>query len=130
MKKLFLFILAAGTLTTSFAQSRHDHDDAKEVILGQRTNNDGYGSNNRRDDDRDVFSRREHDAQFEKINRSYNARIYDVQNNRWLRAAEKRRQIRTLEAQRDAELRRVSDRYNNRNNGYSNDRYAKNNRRY
>jgi hypothetical protein len=130
MKKLFLFILAAGALTTTFAQSRHDQDYAKERIPGSSNSRNAYGENNRRYDDRDEYNRRERAAQIERINRVYNARIYELKNSRWLRGSEKRRQVRALEAQRTAEIRRTANRYNNRNMDYYHDRYAKNNRRY
>jgi hypothetical protein len=108
MKKLILFILAAGALTTTFAQSRHDRDYAQERILGSSNSHNIYGESNRR----------------------YDARIYEVKSSRWLRKSEKRCQVRALEAQRTMELSRIANPHNNRNNDYYHDRYAKNNRRY
>lgn len=128
MKKLFLFILAAGALTTSFAQSRHDRDESRDVVLGPRDNHNDYGSDDRRYDRTNSYNNRSAlDARINDIKRNYNARIWDVQNNRWLRNGEKRHQVRALEAQRDDEIRRVVAHYNNRNDVYYNDR---NNRRY
>ena len=130
MKQLFMLLLAAGVFTTTFAQSRNDRyrTDDKDVILGRPYDHNQYGSNDRLYNDY-AYNKRARDMRIHDINRSFDARIYEVRTDRWMRNSEKRRQIRMLEAQRTAAIRQVMDRYNNGRNGYD-DRYAKGNRRY
>ena len=127
MKQLFMLLLAAGAFTTTFAQSRYDRDDAHDQISGRQYDPYQYKNGNQRYNDY-AFNRREQDARIENINRSFDARIYEVRTNRWMRNFEKRREIRQLEAQRSAAISDVMDRYNNRN--MYEDRYAQNNKRY
>ena len=130
MKQLFMLLLAAGAFTTTFAQARHDRDrmDDNNVILGRSYDHNQYGANDRRYNDY-AYDKRERESRIQYINRSFDARIYEVRTNRWMRNSEKRRQIRMLEAQRTAAIRQVMDRYNNGRNGYD-DRYARGNKRY
>ena len=123
MKQLLMLLLAAGAFTTTFAQSRYDHNNANDAIAGRQYENRRYNHGDQRYNDY-AFDRRERDARIQGINRSYSARIYDVRTNRWMRNSEKRRAIRQLEAERTAAIRQVMDRYNNRNI-YDNDRYAR-----
>lgn len=117
MKRLFALVLALGAMTAVFAQRGYDRgNESRDVILGQQ-NRSVY--NNNRSNDR-YFSSRERDAQIERIRRNYNWRIQSVRNDRYLRNAEKRREIRFLENERDAKIREVIERYN----------YFHNNRNY
>jgi hypothetical protein len=120
MKKVFALVFALGAMTAVFAQRGYDRrDESRDVILGQPNRNvydehrnDGY------------YSIRERDAQIQRINREYNLRIESVKHDRYLRKAERKRQIRILENERDARIREVIERYNyyngrnNRNRRY------------
>jgi hypothetical protein len=133
MKKIFALIVALGAMTAVFAQHRQE---SRDVILGQPDRgvyNNDRGYNNGRYDVRD------RDEQIQRIRREYNWRIESVQRDRYLRKAEKRRQIRFLENERDARIREVMQRFSNRNyGGYDNRRdrdhddrdYGRNNSRY
>lgn len=113
MKKLFVLVLATGAMTSVFAQRGYDRkDESRDVILGQQ--NRSVYNNNRGNDG--YFSSRERDDQIERINRNYNWRIQSVRNDRYLRHAEKKREIRFLENERDTKIREVVERYNYYNN--------------
>lgn len=119
MKKIFALVIALGVMTAIFAQSGHNRrDESRDVILGQPNrgvyNNDrGYNNG---------YSIRDRDEQIHRIRRQYAWRIESVKHDRYLRKAEKKRQIRFLENERDAKIREVMHVYNNRNRGYNNRR--------
>jgi hypothetical protein len=136
MKKIFALVVALGAMTAVFSQSRHDRrDESRDVILGQ-PNNGVY--NNDRGYNNGYYSTRDRDEQIQRIRRQYAWRIESIEHDRYLRRAEKKRQIRFLENERDARIREVMNRYNNRNSGYNNRRdrddndrdYRGNNSRY
>jgi len=118
MKKVFALVLALGAMTAVFAQRGYDRrEGARDVILGQRNGNiyDGHRNDG-------YYSIRERDADIQRIRRDYNWKIESVQHNRYLRKAEKRRQIRFLENERDARIRQVIERYNYSNRNYRSNR--------
>jgi hypothetical protein len=122
MKKLFFLALALGSITAVFAQRGYDRrDESRDVILGQPNSRNVYdndrGYNNR------SFTIRERDAQIQRINREYNRRIESVKHDRYLRKAERKRQVRFLENERDARIREVMERYNYQNRNYRAGRY-------
>jgi hypothetical protein len=122
MKKLFALVFAIGAVTSVFAQRSYDRrDESRDVILGQQ--NHSVYNNNRGNDG--YFSTRERDDQIERINRNYNWRIQSVRNDRHLRNAEKKREIRFLENERDSKIREVVERYNYYNNNNRNYRTRK-----
>ena len=109
MKKIFALAIALGTITAVFAQGGYDRRESRDVVLGQPNrgvyNNDrGYNNGN--------YGIRDRDEQIQRIRREYNWKIESVQHDRYLRKAEKRRQIRFLENERDARIREVMVRYN------------------
>jgi len=113
MKKLFMLVLAISAMTSVFAQRGYDRkDESRDVILGQQ--NRSVYNNNRGNDG--YFSSRERDDQIERIDRNYSWRIQSVRNDRYLRNAEKKREIRFLESERDTKIREVVERYNYYNN--------------
>jgi len=122
MKKILAVLLALGSITTVFAQ-HGQRNESRDVILGQGNNKTIY--NNRYDNY--SMTARERDREIVRIQREYDQRINAVKWNRYLRNAEKRRQIRSLEAQRDQEIRWLNERFYsyNRNNSY-----GRNDRRY
>jgi len=121
MKKILAVLLALGSVTTIFAQYGQ-RNESRDVILGQGNNKTIY--NNRYDNS---MTARERDREILRISREYDRKIDAVKWNRYLRNAEKRRQIRSLEAQRDQEIRWLNERFYsyNRNNSY-----GRNDRRY
>jgi len=122
MKKLFALVFAIGAVTSAFAQRSYDRrDESRDVILGQQ--NRPVYNNNRGNDG--YFSTRERDDQIERINRNYSWRIQSVRNDRYLRHAEKKREIRFLENERDTKIREVVERYNyyNNNRNYKTRKY-------
>jgi hypothetical protein len=113
MKKVFALVLALGAMSAVFAQRGYDHgNESRDVILGQQ--NRSVYNNNRNNDG--YYSSRERDEQIDRINRTYNWKIQSVRNDRHLRNAEKRREIRFLENERDTKIREVVERYNYYNN--------------
>lgn len=131
MKKIFALVIALSAMTAVFAQGGYDRRESRDIVLGQP--NRGVYNN-----DHGYYSVRDRDEQIQRIRREYNWRIESVQRDRYLRKAEKRRQIRFLENERDARVREVMQSYNNRNRGYNHRRdrddddrdYRGNNSRY
>ena len=124
MKRVFALVIALGAMTAVFAQRGYDRrDESRDVILGQGNRN-VYGNNNRGYNN-GSYSIRERDEQIQRIRRQYNWKIESVERDRYLRKAEKKRQIRFLENERDARIREVIDHYN-----YYNNRNSRTNRRY
>lgn len=110
MKKILALVIALGTMTAVFAQRGYDpREESRDVILGQP--NRGVYNNDRSHNNRYHYSIRERDQQIQRIRREYKWRIESVQHDRYLRKAEKRRQIRFLENERDARIREVMNRY-------------------
>ena len=129
MKKVFAMVIALGAMTAVFAQRGYDRrDESRDVILGQGNSNVYKGNSsvyNDRGYNNGSYNIRERDEQIQRIRREYNWRIESVQRDRHLRKAEKKRQVRFLENEKNARIREVMDRYNRYNN--SNNRT---NRRY
>jgi hypothetical protein len=129
MKKVFAMVIALGAMTAVFAQRGYDRrDESRDVILGQGNSNVYKGNSNVYNDrgyNNGSYNIRERDEQIQRIRREYNWRIESVQRDRHLRKAEKKRQVRFLENEKNARIREVMDRYNRYNN--SNNRT---NRRY
>jgi len=121
MKKLFALVVALGAMTAVFAQGGYDHrNESRDVILGQQ-NRTVY--NNDRGYNNGYYNTRDRDAQIDRIRREYNWRIESVQRDRYLRKAEKKRQVRFLEQERDSRIRDVVERYNYSNNRNYRTRY-------
>jgi hypothetical protein len=120
MKKVFALVIALVAMTAVFAQRKYDsRHEPRDVILGQgngnvHTNNRGYNNG--------YMTARERDEQIQRIRRQYNWKIEAVQRDRYLRKAEKKRQIRFLENERDARIREVIERYNYQNRNYRTNR--------
>ena len=115
MKKIFTLVLSLGVLSSVFAQTGHSrtvvNDHSKTVIVV-----DHRGDDNAR-------MERDKAAQIQKINREFDSKILQVQKNRRLRNAEKKRQIRSLEQQRTQQINMVNARYSHVNNGHDGKRY-------
>lgn len=132
MKKILTLVLALGTISSVFAQSRNDHDrddhDRDNNRYAQTSNN--YGNNYRSYSN--SYNTRERDMQIANINREYEARSYAVRSNRWLRNNEKNRQLYILDNQRAAAISQLNSRYADSRYAGRNDRYYTNdnNRNY
>jgi hypothetical protein len=140
MKKLFTLLFAVGFLTAINAQTgsrdnRDNRDNRSTQQKGQwgKDNRDDVGINNGRYDNDDRYDNNFDSyngnirMQIAKINRKYDFKIDRVRDNRFMRRNEKMRMIRSLEAQRQQEIRMAYARSNKRgqhDRGYdSNHRY-------
>ena len=139
MKKIFTLLFAVGFLTAIHAQSRPgDNRDNRDTRDKQQ--NDQWGNNNKdvvinegRYDNDDRYDSKNGSyeknirMQIAQVNRKYDLRIQKVRNDFFMRRTEKMRVIRSLEAQRQQEIRMLYARLNKkgqRDRGYdSNHRY-------
>ncbi len=121
MKKIFALLFALGAVTAVFAQRGYDHrDESRDVILGQ-PNHGVY--NNDRGYNNGYYDKRDRGEQIQRIRREYDWKIQSVQRDRFLRRSEKKRQVRFLEAERDARIKEVMRRYDNRGSRVYGGRY-------
>jgi hypothetical protein len=113
MKKLFMILFTAGITSISFAQNRSTvyNDNRDHNISNVKGGNGGYSS---------TGSSWERDRQISAINRDFDKRIRDIQFDRRMRDSEKRRLISKLQRERNEDLRRCNDRFNNQRNASSN----------
>ena len=140
MKKLFTLLFAVGFLTAINAQTgsrdnRDNRDNRSTQQNGQwgKANRDDVDINNGRYDNDDRYDNNFDSyngnirMQIAKINRKYDMKIDRLRDNRFMRRNEKMRMIRSLEAQRQQEIRMAYARSNKRgqhDRGYdSNHRY-------
>ena len=128
MKRILTVLIAICTMSVSMEQSGRNPSqqrNSRDVVLGQsngRTNDGRYGNHS-------SFSERERAEHVNRIRYHYREKIQDVRHSRYLRPAEKRRQVHILELQRDQEIRRINDYFRNQRNGHY-DNSRRNNRRY
>lgn len=128
MKKVPLFLFAIAVTLTVSAQSgkRQDrdrypsHDDKSVVWKNKSRSWENNGRNN-------SYERKvaERDREIRMINYNYDRRIEHIRKSRFMRAAEKKRQIRLLERQRTEAIRSVNVSFRNevnRSYGRSNGR--------
>lgn len=138
MKKIFTLLFAVGFLTAVNAQpgSRDDRDDQRDGEYSQRDDqpnaewdkNDGYNNqrdvviyNDRRDNDNRYDNRNgssgrgRMEMQIAMINRKYDYQIQRVRNDFFMGRYEKMRAIRSLEMQRQREVKMMYARAGNRN---------------
>ena len=122
MKKLFTLLLAVGFLTAINAQtgSRDNRDNRNSQQNGQWGNDsrDDVGINNGRYDNNKQYDNNfgsyngNIKMQIAQVNRKYDFKIQQVKNDRFIRRSEKMRVIRSLEAQRQQEIRMAYARSN------------------
>jgi len=137
MKKIFTLLVAVGFLTAMNAQtdSRDSRDNRNNRQNDQRGNNNSKDVvvNNGRYDNDDRYDNNVGSyngnirMQIAQVNRKYDFKIQRVKNDYFMRRYEKMRVIRSLEAQRQQEIRMLYARANNKgqhDRGYdSNHRY-------
>lgn len=116
MKKIITLLVAFGAFIAVQAQT--PRDEARRVILGQPKNGGTNG--------RDVILGGSHDntngsrqAEIDRVNRDYDAKIYSIRNNPNLTQAEKERMIAQLERDRRRRINEINKAYDGRND----DRY-------
>lgn len=137
MKKIFTLLVSTVMLSTAFAQygQRDQRDKGRDDQV--------YASNSNRDNDRHdnkyrkdergyergtyLFTLREKNMQIEQIYREYNYKIQSVKNKPFMAWFQKKRLINNLEAQRDAEICQVNDRFNSPKNLFGN--YGRNDKK-
>ena len=137
MKKIFTLLIAVGFITALNAQTGsrdRDSRDSRDQQTDQRGNksNDVVVNDGRYDnDDRYSNSAGSYNGnirmQIAQVNRKYDFKIQKVKNDYFMRRNEKTRVIRSLEAQRQQEIRMLNARNNKKgqhDRGYdSNHRY-------
>lgn len=140
MKKLFTLLFAVGFLTAINAQTgSRDNRDNRDYRNPQQngqwgndnqndvgTNNGRYDNNYHYDNNFDSYNGNIR-MQIAQVNRKYDFKIDRVRNNYFMRRYEKMRMIRSLEEQRQQEIRMlyaISDRRGQHGRGYDpNHRY-------
>jgi hypothetical protein len=142
MKKLLTILFSAGMMSTAFAQSHQgnngDHygkynqpspsNKQVQIVVSVKSKHANAGNYDNGRNDSYAFSSRERDAQLQRINQEFEARISAVNNNRRLRAPEKSRQIAYLENERRQKISEITSRYARGDNRYDN-HYAKSDRK-
>src|SRR4030095_9533713 len=135
MKKIFTLLVAVGFITAINAQTRSRDRDNRDQQANQRDNNnsknvvvnDGRYDNDDRYDNNTVSYNGNIRMQIAQVNRKYDFKIKTVKNDYLSRRNEKKRVIRSLEAQRQQEIRMLYARANKKgqhDRGYdSNHRY-------
>ncbi|HEU5166228.1 MAG TPA: hypothetical protein VFU29_11840 [Chitinophagaceae bacterium] len=138
MKKIFTLLVAVGFLTAMNAQTGsrdRANRDTRDQQTDQRSNNNGrdVGVNDGRYDNDDRYDNNFGSyngnirMQIAQVNRKYDFKIQKVKNDYFMRRNEKMRVIRSLEAQRQQEIRMMYARANKKgqhDRGYgSNHRY-------
>jgi hypothetical protein len=116
MKTIFTLVIALGLVTTASAQDRRDarQRDQQVVVIKQteqRNFNHGYSNDAYDHDIRYIKSNpameRKMARKINAINREFDNKIQRVQRNFYMSRFEKQRQIRSLEQQRQFEIRRT-----------------------
>jgi len=136
MKKIFTLLVAVGFITAINAQTgsrTRDNRDTRDQQTDQRGNNRDVIVNDGRYDNDDRFDNNTGSyngnirMQVAQVNRKYDFKIQKVKNDYFMRRYEKMRVIRSLEAQRQQEIRMLYARNNQKgqhDRGYdSNHRY-------
>jgi len=122
MKKIFTLLVAVGFLTAINAQTGsrdRDNRDTRDQQTGQRSNNnkdvvinDGRYDNDDRFDNNFGSYNGNIRMQIAQVNRKYDLKIQRVKNDYFMRRFEKMRVIRSLEAQRQQEIKMLYARNN------------------
>jgi hypothetical protein len=133
MKYILTLLVSALLVTTTFAQTEAEKEEAKRVILGEKKGTTTYP---KPDDDRTVYGGRNNrypqqypqrypttsrERRISEINREYDAKIYSIRQNRTLSNSEKERMIRQLEADRRRKINALSDDSYKRDRRYDDD---------
>lgn len=122
MKKIFTLLAAVGFITAINAQAGsrdRDNRDTRDQQTNQRVNNNNKDVNvgdGRYDNDDRYNNTGSYNGnikmQIAQVNRKYDFKIQKVKNDYFMRRNEKMRVIRSLEAQRQQEIRMLNARNN------------------
>ena len=120
MKKIFTLLVAVGFITAINAQTGsrdRDNRDTRDQQTDQRGNNRDVVVNDGRYDNDDRYNNTGSyngniKMQIAQINRKYDFKIKKVKNDHFMRRNEKMRVIRSLEAQRQQEIRMLNTKNN------------------
>ena len=121
MKKIFTLLVAVGFITAINAQTGsrdRDNRDTRDQQTDQRGNSKGVVVNDGRYDNDDRFDNNTGSyngnirMQIAQVNRKYDFKIQKVKKDYFMRRNEKMRVIRSLEAQRQQEIRMLYARNN------------------
>ena len=120
MKKIFTLLVAVGFITAINAQTGsrdRDNRDTRDQQTDQRVNNNSKDvnvSDGRYDNDDRYNNTGSYNGnikmQIAQVNRKYDFKIQKVKNDHFMRRNEKMRVIRSLEAQRQQEIRMLTAR--------------------
>lgn len=123
MKKLITLLLATGAFATVHAQT--SKEEARRIILGQEKGNNSTSPNGRDvvlgggnertypDSYPNNYPSGSRQAEIDRVNREYDAKIWSIRNNNTLSSEEKARMIRQLEQDKARRIRQINgnDRY-------------------
>lgn len=110
MKKIITLLFCTALLSSAFAQNNH-HDDWNH-------DNDRHG-NRRHNNNHNVYQNNKYntaqrDQLIQRINTQYDYKIQQVSIDRYMNRREKRRAIKSLQAQKEERINRIYSEYNNR----------------
>ena len=132
MKTIFTFFLAVGLISMAQAQSGYDkksRNDRRNNPSSVEKGRDVYADRSIHDNDRRyngiMSPTRQRDLAIARVNREYDWKIQKVRNNHYKSRSKKKRQIRSLNDQRQREISRIYYEFSRdwRNRDYSNRRY-------
>ena len=99
MKKIITLLFCTVLISSTFAQINHHND--------RRYNNPTVYQNNK-------YRIDERAEMIQRINRRYDFRIQQISNDRYMNRREKKRAIKSLEAQKREDIKRIYSENNNR----------------
>jgi hypothetical protein len=125
-KTITLLAMAALVSSATFAQYNHSggnsgYNKGREVVVNSDRDRGGYHG----DRDSYFFSEREKDMQIASINREYYRKSESVKDKFFMSRYKKEQLLYSLKMERDAEVRSVFEKFNDRRNkfGPSDDRF-------
>jgi hypothetical protein len=119
MKKIITLMFCTALVTSVFAQPGHRNWDDSYSKRVYKNDNDKDERNDRKyDNNNTVYKNGRYNAYqknrlIEKVNREYNFKIQQVNHDRSLSRREKKRIVKSLQAQRVYEIKRINAGYNN-----------------
>ena len=120
-KTITLFAMAALTSSATFAQynqpgrNNSGYDKGREVAVNNDRDRGGYYG----DRDSYFFTQREKDMQIASINREYFRKSESVKNKFFMSRYKKEQLLYSLKMDRDAEVRSVFEKFNDRRNKFN-----------
>jgi hypothetical protein len=138
MKKIFTFLFSTLLVSSVFAQSGHDRNERKTIVVSFNISNDherGFRSNENMDGRIGNYDRwhnqatynenlaYQRDQEIQKINNQYNFQVQQVINNCSLNRWEKKNAISNLQAQRDQQIVDINCRFDIAKGGNAGYRY-------